>query len=417
VNNVLVFIKKEFTGRGNFLCLIMLVAALSAAAQQNGRVEKTDTMLHSFPFEINRSYLNLSDPKNAGFVRELNKVITHYYKYHEIKSIDISACASMDGKFDFNRKLADSRAEAVRSYLIKTYPFLRRIPLNIVSGGENWTDFRMSVAEDKNVPLQKELLAIIDDDDLSYDRKEAEIRRMGGGETYRYLADKILPWQRRGDLRIVFVWKTEFIALKPLTVMPVQISPLPEPRPVMTPVPAPMAEPEPVKPPEKFWLLKTNLLYLGAGVSNIGGEIPLGNHFSLDATFTFSPYTVKSNWRIRTLTLQPELRWWPGKQMQGHFLGLHAHTGYYNISLNRDDRWQDKDGDTPLWGAGLSYGYAFKLGRRWRLELVAGAGYANLVYDTFYNVQNGAKYATETKNYWGITRAGITLAYRFDWKR
>lgn len=34
-------------------------------------------------------------------------------------------------------------------------------------------------------------------------------------------------------------------------------------------------------------------------------------------------------------------------------------------------------------------------------------------YNTYYNIENGAKLDTRKRNYWGITRAGASLVYRF----
>ena len=38
-------------------------------------------------------------------------------------------------------------------------------------------------------------------------------------------------------------------------------------------------------------------------------------------------------------------------------------------------------------------------------------------YDTYYNIDNGARIDTRTKNYWGITRVGISVVYRFNLKK
>ncbi len=166
--------------------------------------------------------------------------------------------------------------------------------------------------------------------------------------------------------------------------------------------------------PTQHWAVKTNLLQLGVGIANVGVELPIARQLSVDIPFTYSPYTVANSWKMRTLSFQPELRWWLHDQMNGHFVGLHTHVAYYNIASDDEDRYQDKDGKTPLWGGGLSYGYALTLKGRWGMEFTLGLGYAHLNYDIFYNVNNGEKYATETKDYWGLTRAGITLIYKFN---
>ena len=79
------------------------------------------------------------------------------------------------------------------------------------------------------------------------------------------------------------------------------------------------------------------------------------------------------------------------------------------------DRYQDAD--RPLLGAGVSYGYLLPLGGHWAGEFTLGAGYANMKYDTYYNIDNGARIDTRTKNYWGITRMGFSIVYRFNLKK
>ena len=82
---------------------------------------------------------------------------------------------------------------------------------------------------------------------------------------------------------------------------------------------------------------------------------------------------------MKTFTLQPEARYWLSKPGSGHFFGLHAHVGWFNVKWNRD-RYQDAD--RPLLGAGVSYGYLLPLGGHWAGEFTLGAGYANMKYDT-----------------------------------
>ncbi|MDR2449313.1 MAG: DUF3575 domain-containing protein [Prevotellaceae bacterium] len=168
--------------------------------------------------------------------------------------------------------------------------------------------------------------------------------------------------------------------------------------------------------------VKTNLLLLGIdAIANAGGELFLpairGRYFSIDVSFIYSPYMVARNWKFRALAVQPELRWWIRKKQPagGHFLGVHAHVAWYNVSTNRSSYYQDRDGRTPLWGAGVSYGYAVAVPGwdRCSMEFTLGAGYARLDYDVFYNVPNGAKYAGAAKNYWGLTRAGLSFSYYF----
>ncbi len=157
--------------------------------------------------------------------------------------------------------------------------------------------------------------------------------------------------------------------------------------------------------------IKTNLAQWAALTSNIGLEIPIRDHFSVDLPLTYSPYTVNDDWKLRLLVLQPEVRYWFSDScLRGHFLGIHAQAGYFNVAINSPSRYQNCD-EEPMWGAGLSYGYALKITNGLNVEFNIGAGYANLRYDIFYNIDNGAKFDYDTREYWGITRAAISITY------
>ncbi|MDE6317584.1 MAG: DUF3575 domain-containing protein [Muribaculaceae bacterium] len=159
------------------------------------------------------------------------------------------------------------------------------------------------------------------------------------------------------------------------------------------------------------WAIKTNALYLAAGVANIGGEYAFAQHWSVDVPLVYSPYTIASTYRMRFLYLQPEARFWLGKPMRGHFFGVHLHAGVFNVSVDRDNRYQSEKG---FYGAGLSYGYSLPFARRWSAGFTVGVGYAFTRYCTYYNIPNGMRYEKDRPyNYWGLTKLGVSIIYRF----
>ena len=159
------------------------------------------------------------------------------------------------------------------------------------------------------------------------------------------------------------------------------------------------------------YAVRTNAVWLGMGVLNLGLEAAVGPRLSVEFPVSYSPYCFRRSYRLQVLALQPEVRFWPDRPFHGHFFGLHIHTGKFNIALNDRRRYQD---NRWLVGCGLSYGYYLPFARRWGAEFTAGAGYAHLNYDIFYNVPDGARFDTRSRNYWGLTRAGVTLSYRFN---
>lgn len=160
--------------------------------------------------------------------------------------------------------------------------------------------------------------------------------------------------------------------------------------------------------------VKTNLAAWAGTILNVAVDVEVGRHWSVELPVLWCPWHVSSEHAIKTFTVQPEARYWLSKPGAGHFFGVHAHVGWFNVRWNRD-RYQDTD--RPLLGAGISYGYLLPFNEHWAGEFTLGAGYANMRYDTFYNMDDGARIDTRTKNYWGITRVGISVVYRFNLKK
>ncbi len=161
--------------------------------------------------------------------------------------------------------------------------------------------------------------------------------------------------------------------------------------------------------------VKTNLLYDATTTLNLGAEFRLGRRLTLDIPVNYNPWTFDNNKKLKHVLVQPEVRWWTCEAFNGHFIGLHGHYAYYNIggldnppfseymNTHRFEGW--------LAGAGVSYGYHWMLGKHWSLEATLGIGYAYMDYDKYPCEKCGEKLGSETKNYFGPTKAGISLIY------
>lgn len=165
---------------------------------------------------------------------------------------------------------------------------------------------------------------------------------------------------------------------------------------------------------------KNNLLYDATGILNLGAEFRLANNMSLDIPLNWNPWQFSGNRKWKHFLVQPEFRYWTRETFSGHFLGVHAHYAFYNIgnlpkpfSENmRQNRYQGW-----LAGAGVSYGYRWNFSHRWGMEATVGVGYAYLNYDKFSCHKCGQKLKSDKKNYFGPTKAGISLVYAIGGKR
>lgn len=165
--------------------------------------------------------------------------------------------------------------------------------------------------------------------------------------------------------------------------------------------------------------VKTNLVYgATAFAPNLGLEFGLGKRSTLDLGAGYNWFTNNndSNKKLVHWLAQAEYRYWFCQKFNGHFIGAHALGTQYNIA-GHDLRWlfgsEAKEHRYEGWGvgAGISYGYQFFLGKRWSLEATLGVGYVRLNYDRYKCPRCGELQGSEHRNYFGPTKAGITLIY------
>jgi outer membrane protein OmpA-like peptidoglycan-associated protein len=159
--------------------------------------------------------------------------------------------------------------------------------------------------------------------------------------------------------------------------------------------------------------LKTNLLYDATTTLNLGIEAVVGKHWSIDVPANYNPWTFDGGRKIKHWLLQPALRYWTKQSFRGSFLGVHTHGAQYNIArIGGEARYQGW-----LAGGGLSYGYRWNFSKHWGMEAEIGVGYARLDYSE-YDVSGGCGtcgvlVGKDTKNYFGVTKAALSLIYTF----
>lgn len=160
----------------------------------------------------------------------------------------------------------------------------------------------------------------------------------------------------------------------------------------------------------RYIALKTNVPFQALSMHNLSVEVQVHEHVTVDFPVTWSISDIEREHAIRGMAFQPEGRWWLDSVGTGHFFGVHFHAAWFNMKWE-ENRYQTEH--RPLLGAGISYGYKLPISTHWGAEFNLGAGYANVKYNTYYNIENGAMLNKRIRHYWGITRAGISLVYRF----
>lgn len=153
--------------------------------------------------------------------------------------------------------------------------------------------------------------------------------------------------------------------------------------------------------------IKTNLLYDATLSPNLGVELTVAPHWSVELSGNYNGWNISDTRRWKHWFLQPEARYWLKESPKGHFLAANLIGGQFNTTFKNARR------QGLAVGIGVGYGHTWRLGRHWGIEAELTAGYARYHYDKFPCSQCGRKIATRNKNYFGPTKAALNIAYYF----
>ncbi len=162
--------------------------------------------------------------------------------------------------------------------------------------------------------------------------------------------------------------------------------------------------------------LKSNLLYDATTTMNLGVEARLSDHSTLDIPVSYNPWTFSDHKQFKLLMVQPEYRYWLCEAFNGHFFGVHLHGGQFNINhvdmpLGLWPGLEENNYQGEFFGAGISWGYQWHFSKQLGLEVTLGAGYARVNYDKYPCVVCGKSSGSGHRNYWGPTKAGVSLVF------
>lgn len=301
-----------------------------------------------------------------------------------------------------NRRTAFHRCNNLKGYLINYYG-LRERDFKTVTTPHNHQDLGdIVVISYSSLPLLKQM-----EEDVSKSLP-AEKERKTGEITPAVVEKETESVREEQDI------KEEIQQAEQQTVTAKEKAEAITAQPEQQPEQAVKTTPETASSSGRYLGVKTNIAAWAGTIMNVAADVQVSEHISVELPILWCPWHISSKHAVKTFTIQPEARYWLSKPGVGHFFGVHAHVGWYSVKWNRD-RYQDTS--RPLLGAGISYGYLLPFNEHWAGEFTLGAGYANMRYDTYYNIDNGARIDTRTKNYWGITRVGLSVVYRFNLKK
>lgn len=162
--------------------------------------------------------------------------------------------------------------------------------------------------------------------------------------------------------------------------------------------------------------IKNNLLYDATLTPNLGIEMSLGKKSTLDISAGMNPFTFNDGKKFKHWLVQPEYRGWFCEKFNGTFWGIHLHGGEFSVA-NLDlpfgvlSQLENHRYEGYFVGGGLTLGHQWVLSKHWNLEAAIGAGYAFIDYEKYDCAKCGPKIKDGTYNYFGVTKAAISLIY------
>ncbi len=162
--------------------------------------------------------------------------------------------------------------------------------------------------------------------------------------------------------------------------------------------------------------IKNNLLLDAGRNPNLGVEVATGARTTLDVNGSYNPFTFGGGKKYKHWFVQPEFRYWFCERFNGMFVGGHLHGGQYNFArvrmpLGTYKTLRDHRYEGYFYGAGVSFGNQWMLGKRWNLEASVGVGYARFHYDKYQCGDCGPTLATGNHNYFGPTKITASFIY------
>lgn len=154
--------------------------------------------------------------------------------------------------------------------------------------------------------------------------------------------------------------------------------------------------------------IKTNLLYDALLNVNIGAEMRVAPHWSVDLSADYNNWRLSHGRQWKHWFVQPEVRYWTGgTPFSRHFVAADIITGQFNTTLNgaRRQGWGA--------GAGVGYGYVWRPSSHWGIEAELAVGYIHFSYDKYPCAGCGRKIASRHRNYVGPVKAAVNVVYYF----
>ena len=151
-------------------------------------------------YDILENYKN-NNTELASIINSIDKV--NHDEDLTITSITIEGWASPEATQQHNQTLAQNRANSLANY-VSQKTGIERSRIEAIGCGEDWKGLRELVVATPRLLDQDKVLAIIDNNSLTLDQKDKQLKDLIPPTIYERLMNEMYPKLRRNDYRIVY---------------------------------------------------------------------------------------------------------------------------------------------------------------------------------------------------------------------
>lgn len=153
--------------------------------------------------------------------------------------------------------------------------------------------------------------------------------------------------------------------------------------------------------------LRTNLVGLATLNFNLEPSISWGtkNQWSVQLPVQLNPFVLGSNAKFQNITVQPGVRYWLLDSYMKNFIGLNLIASDFHMGNILGSKWRYEG---TAYGAGVSFGYAKPISKRWNIELEAGIGAVKANYTQYECKSCGRKIGDYNK--WMVVPSKLSAA-------
>lgn len=379
------------------------------------------------------------DPTFAGNQEALDRFVNSIKDakaQDDVHHIVVRTSASPDGGFDANIKLSQNRSDEMVKYLVQNAEIDSSF-IESSSEGIAWGDLRRLVAGTSEVPMQNQVLEIIDNEPIwSFDKagniigsRKKSLMDLGRGVPYNWMLKNLFPQLR--SAMVISLFRTSYMeaedrareaeeaALKATEQQDATMENSTEETSAVDSVAPEVVERVVVSEVEEVvkgdpvyrFAVKTNLLYDAALMPNLEVEWRINRNWSLllEGNVAWWKNDPKHKY-YQIAMVSPEARYWfrPNTLWKGWYMGVFVGGGKYDL----------ENGGMGYYGegamGGLSAGYMWPIGKHLIIEAGLGAGYMRTRYKEYIPHDGHYLYQrTKDMNYFGPLKAKVSIGWRF----